>query len=175
MRKFFERLSKAMLTVNLAKSEFGWARVTYLGHTVGQGEVKPVDAKISAISSFPIPNCKRQLMRFLGMAGYYRKFCPNFSTITEPLTNLLKKKVKFAWSEPCQQAFDTLKAILQSAPVLSAPDFTLPFKLAVDASDTAAGAVLLQEDSHGIDHPVCYFSRKFNKFQKNHSRIEKEC
>ena len=50
-----------------------------------------------------------------------------------------------------------------------------PFKLAVDASDVAAGVVLLQEDDEGVDHPACYFSKKFNKSQKNYSTIEKEC
>ena len=62
-----------------------------------------------------------------------------------------------------------------SAPVLLAPDFDKAFKLAVDASDVGAGGVLLQEDSNGVDHPVCYFSRKFNKQQRNYSTIEKEC
>ena len=109
------------------------------------------------------------------MAGYYRKFCPNFSSITEPLTQLLRKDSKFVWTEQCQSAFEKLKAMLQNAPVLSAPDFNRPFKLAVDASDVAAGAVLLQEDQGGIDHPICYFSRKFNKHQRNYSTIEKEC
>jgi phospholipid-translocating ATPase len=65
--------------------------------------------------------------------------------------------------------------LLQSAPVLSAPDFSRPFKLAVDASDIAAGAILLQEDNDGIDHPVAYFSRKFNHHQRNYSTVEKEC
>ena len=89
IRKFFDQLSKAKLTVNLAKSEFCHATVTFLGHLVGQGQVKPSEAKVNAISEFPVPKCKRQLMRFLGMAGYYRKFCKNFSGIAEPLTNLL--------------------------------------------------------------------------------------
>ena len=93
-------------------------------------------------------------MGFLGMARYYRKFCPNFSAITEPLTQLLQKDTKFHWTEQCQSAFKQLKAMLQRAPVLSASDFTRPFKLAVDASDVAAGGVLLQEDQNGYDHPV---------------------
>ena len=105
-------------------------------------------------------------MRFLGMAGYYRKFCKNFSGIAEPLTNLLKKSTKFKWNDKCQDAFDRLKAILKSAPVLLGPDFDKCFKLAVDASDVGIGAVLLQEDNNGIDHPVCYFSKKINKHQK---------
>ena len=175
IRKFFDRLIKAKLTVNLAKTEFCHATVTFLGHLVGQGQVKPLEAKVNAISEFPVPKCKRQLMRFLGMAGYYRKFCKNFSGIAEPLTNLLKKSTKFKWNVKCQDAFDRLKAILKSAPVLLAPDFDKCFKLAVDASDVGIGAVLLQEDNNGIDHPVCYFSKKFNKHQKNYSTIEKEC
>ena len=175
LRELFDRLSKARLTVNLLKSEFCHAQVTFLGHIVGQGQVKPVDAKIRAISAFPRPENKKQVMRFLGMVGYYRKFCPNFSAVAEPLTNLLKKKEKFVWSVQCENAFQNLKAIMQSSPVLAAPDFSVPFKLTVDASDTAAGAVLLQEDNDGIDHPICYFSRKFNASQTNYSTIEKEC
>ncbi|CAB3995666.1 Hypothetical predicted protein [Paramuricea clavata] len=155
--------------------EFGCGHVTYLGHIVGQGKVKPISAKIEAICAFPQPSTKKQVMCFLGMAGYYRKFCPNFSTVTQPLTELLRKNIKFIWTEHCQSSFNRLKALLQSSPVLSAPDFSRPFKLAVDASDIAAGAVLLQEDNDGIDHPVAYFSCKFNHHQRNYSTAEKEC
>ena len=83
--------------------------------------------------------------------------------------------MKFEWSSSCEKAFGKLKAILSTAPVLSAPNFSQQFKLAVDASDIAAGAVLLQEGADGIDFPVCYFSKKFTKHQKNYSTIEKEC
>ena len=175
IREFFKRLSDAKLTINLPKSEFCHASLTFLGHIVGQGQVRPVEAKVEAISDFPVPTGKRQLMRFLGMAGYYRKFCNNFSVIAEPLTNLLGKKVRYVWSEACQKSFDQLKAILKSAPVLSAPRFDREFKMAVDASDVGAGSVLLQEDDNGVDHPVCYFSKKFDKHQRNYSTIEKEC
>ena len=101
---------------------------------------------MKAFSDFPVPTCKRQLMRFLGMAGYYRKFCDNFSVIAEPLTNLLSKRTKFIWTNDCQKAFDILKAILKNEPDLLAPNFAKEFKLAVDASDTGAGSVLMQED-----------------------------
>ena len=82
-------------------------------------------------------------MRFLGIAGYNRKFCNNFSVITEPLTNLLSKRTKFVWTYNCQKAFDILKAILKNEPVLLAPNSAKEFKLAVDASDTGTGSVLL--------------------------------
>lgn len=113
-------------------------------------------------------------MRFLGMIGYYRNFCCNFSTVVAPLTNLLKGSVKFVWSDQCQQAFENAKLLLTSAPVLVAPRLDQPFKLQVDASQVGAGAVLLQDDECGVARPVGYFSRKFNKHQLNYSTIEKE-
>jgi hypothetical protein len=110
IRKFYERLTEANLTVNLDKSEFCHGTVTFLGHVVGQGQVKPALAKIQAISDFLVPACRKQLMRFLGMAGYYRKFCSNFSDISGPLTNLFSKKVKFIWDENSERAFCKIKA-----------------------------------------------------------------
>ena len=146
-----------------------------LRRIVGQGEVKPVSAKVEAIANFPRPESKKRLMGFLGMAGYYGRFCPNFAAVAEPLTQLLSKKVKFLRSKRCDKAFEEPKAMLQSTPVWTAPAFKSPFKLAIDASDVAAGAVLLQEDDQGVGHPVCYFSKKFNKSQKSYATIEKEC
>lgn len=174
IRTVFERLRDAALTLNLAKCEFGKATVTYLGKEVGQGQVRPLEAKVVAISQFPVPTTKRELRRFLGMIGYYRSFCRNFSDVVLPLTNLLGKTSAFVWSADCQAAFDNAKALLCGAPVLAAPNFQLPFKLEVDASATGAGAVLLQEDGDGLDHPICYFSKKFLRHQLNYSTIEKE-
>ena len=174
IREFFERLSKAKLTIDLAKSEFCQATLTFLGHVVGQGQVqsrkenpqKPVEAKVKAISDFPIPTCKRQLMRFLGMAGYYRKFCDNFSVIAEPLTNLLSKRTKFIWTNDCQKAFDILKAILKNETVLLDPNFAKELKVAVDASDTGAGSVLMQEDGNGVNHPVSSFPKSLTNIKR---------
>ena len=165
MREFFVRLRNAGLTINLPKSEFCQAHVVFLGHEVGQGEVAPIASKVEAILKFPPPGDKREVMRFLGMAGYYRKFCYNFSVVAKSFTTLLQKQQKFMWSKECQQAFEKIKSLLLSAPVLKAPDFDKSFKLQVDASDVGTGAVLLQEGLQGIDHSVCYYSHKFNSHQ----------
>lgn len=170
----FKRLVWANLTVNLAKCEFARATVTYLGKVVGQGRVRPVEAKVLAVHKFPPPTTKKELMRFLGLVGYYRSFCKNFSSVVAPLTDLLKGKAEYIWSSSCQNAFDSAKALLCTAPVLAAPRFDQPFKLHTDASDVGVGAVLLQENAQGIDCPVSFFSRKFNKHQYNYSVIEKE-
>ena len=174
LRAFFERLVDARLTINLAKSEFGKATVQYLGYVVGQGHVKPVEAKVEAISKFPAPTSKKGIMRFLGMAGYYRKFCANFSEVAAPLTSLLKKDRKFLWSEMQEIAFQRIKAILMNAPVLHVADCNKQFVLSTDASDVGIGAVLQQEDGIGVLHPIAYFSKKFDRHQKNYSTVEKE-
>ena len=83
-------MQEAKLTINLMKIEFGKATVKYLGHIVGQGQVRPLDAKIQTIAKFPIPTSRNELARFLGMAGY---FLLAFSKIAAPLTNLLSKKI----------------------------------------------------------------------------------
>ena len=62
--------------------------VKYLGHMVGYGSVKPSKTKTQGIQKFPIPRNVRELRRFLGMTGYYRRFCKNFSGKAAPLTDL---------------------------------------------------------------------------------------
>ena len=169
----FERLEQVHLTVNLKKCEFGKATVTYLGHVVGSGHVRPVRAKISAIENFPRPTGRKELMRYIGMAGFYRKFCRNFAQVIAPLTDLLKKSSSFQWDERCEEAFQSVKTMLTDDPVLVNPDYTLPFSLMVDACDVGAGAVL-QQLRDDVYHPIAYFSKKFDVHQKRYSTIEKE-
>jgi len=128
------------------ESELCHATVEYFGCVEGQSQIKPIMAKMEAILNFPKPKSKRKLMRFLGMGGYYRKFCPNCSTITSSLANLLRKGVKLSWTESCQFAFDNIM------------DFSKESKLVIDASDVGVDAVLLQEGKDKIDLPICYFS-----------------
>ena len=151
------RLMEAELMVNLGKSEFGCAHIVFLGHMVGQGQIQPVNAKVEAMMNFPIPANKRELMCFLGMTEYYRKFCKNFSSVAAPLTDLLKKDKKYVWDDKCENAFTRIKTLLLTAPVLVTPDYQKPFKMHVDASDYGTSAVLLQESEQKIDHPISYF------------------
>ena len=116
---------------------------------------------------------KHDCLSFLGLAGYYRRFMQNYAEITYPLTSLLKKRNKFIWDEPCQFAFDKIKAAITSYPILKSPDFGKPFKLATDASDYGVGAVLFQTVGKD-DSPVAFFSKKLNSAQCKYSTIEKE-
>lgn len=140
--QMFSRFVEVGLTVNLAKCKFGKATVTYLGKVVGQGCVHPVRAKVEAIDQFPSPSTKELLTHFLGLLGYYRGFCRNFSTVVAPLTDLLKAKADFIWTSICQEVFEAAKW-LTSAPVLAAPKFDCPFRLYLDASNVGSRVVLL--------------------------------
>lgn len=107
------------------------------------------------------------------MAGYYRRFLPHFSEVTLPITEMLKKNKNFEWSESAEKSFIELKSRLASRPILRPPDYNEKFFLAVDASFYCVGGCLFQM-YEGIEHPVCYFSRKLNKHQINYSIVEKE-
>ena len=173
LERVLKAISEAGLVVNLKKCDFAKARVVYLGHEIGYGKVLPKESNVEAILNFPTPRNVRGVRSFLGLAGYYRRFVQNFSDIVGPLTSLLKKGVKFQWGEECKQAFERIKYIITSYPILRSPDFDKQFCLATDASDSGVGAVLLQEFG-GELHPIAYFSRKLNTAQRNYSTIEKE-
>ena len=100
---------------------------------------------------------------FLGLAGYYRRFIPEFSRIAKPMTELLKKGVKFYWSIQCEEAFQKLKTLLTSAPILAQPDTTKPFDVYCDASGTGLGCVLMQEN-----RVIAHASRSLKRHEENY-------
>ena len=110
-----------------------------------------------------LPKNLTELQSFLGLNGYYRRFIPAFANIAHYLFKLLKKDVSYEWSDGCNQSFKNLKAALMTTPVLRYPDFSKPFILFTDASLSALGAVLSQNNEEGINQPIAYFSRTLNK------------
>eukprot|EP00731_Ephydatia_muelleri_P004863 Em0002g1039a len=177
LQEVLMRIEKAGLTVKLSKSKFAKRSCEYLGYIVGGGVVKPILSKVEAISSFPKPDTKTAVRAFLGLAGYYRRFIPDFASVAAPLTDLTKKSVPNSgvWNEGCQRAFETLKKALISEPVLSSPDVSKTFIVQTDASDRGVGAVLSQVQEDGQEHPVGYYSRKLLAREQRYSTIEKEC
>lgn len=163
----------ANLKVNLKKCQFAQRSVNYLGHVVTATGVKPDPEKIQAVKNFPVPKNAKEIRSFLGLAGYYRRFVPEFAHVARPLTELTKKEVRFQWGFEQQQAFHNLKSSLYSDSVLVFPDFSKPFILATDASALALGAVLSQETEEG-ERPVAYASRQLNSAERNYSTTERE-
>ncbi|KAL4123449.1 hypothetical protein QTP88_015627 [Uroleucon formosanum] len=173
LREVFNRLRMHILKLNPAKCEFLSKEVIYLGHKISENGVQPDERKVESVKNFPIPKNVKDIKSFLGLTGYYRNFIPDYSKISKPLTNLLKKDVKFDWSATCNEAFDSLKTILCKEPILQFPDFTKPFTITCDASNYAVGSVLSQgEGKHEL--PIAYSSRTLNKAEINYTTTEKE-
>lgn len=146
LRTVLQALCQASLTANPAKCAVGLAQTQYLGHIVGGGSVRPVMDKVWVLQAQPRPWSKKEVQRFLGLAGYYRSFIPGYSTLAAPLTDLTKGKrgQPWVWTLECEGAFKAVKEALCSAPILRAPDFRRPFTVQTDVSGVGLGAVLSQ-------------------------------
>ncbi|GBM97906.1 Retrovirus-related Pol polyprotein from transposon 17.6 [Araneus ventricosus] len=137
----FDRLIIANLKVKPSKCSFLQQEITYLRHTVKEGQVFPDKKNSDSIKKALPPKNTKQVISVLGLTGFYRKFIPNYSKIALPLTELTKETTKFEWSEREQLAFEELKNYLISEPCLALPDFSKPFSVFTDASKYALGAV----------------------------------
>ena len=149
---------------------FAQNQIAYLGHVINEHGVSTDPSKILTVQEWPTPTCVKELHGFLGLARYYRKFVQHFGIIARPIFHLLKKHQQFVWTSDTQQAFDTLKLKLVSAPVLQLPDFTKKFTIDTDACAYGVGAVLQQEG-----HPIAYMSKPLGPKNRGLSTYEKEC
>jgi hypothetical protein len=173
LREGFDRMRKYNMKLQPDKCEFLRKEVSYLGHVIGQDGVRPDERRIEAVKDYPQPKTTRELKGFLGLAGYYRRFIPNFSKIAKPLTELLKKDAPYVWSDKTDEAFTSLKTALTTEPLLQYPDFSKPFILTTDASKDAIGAVLSQ-GTIGKDPPIAYASRTLNRAERSYPTVEQE-
>jgi len=154
LERVLQTLQQSHFHLKASKCIFGQRRIEYLGHFVSIRGVEPDPSKLQAMQQWPTPTSPRQIRGFLGLTGFYRRFVKNYARVAKPLTRLLRKD-QFAWSTEAQSAFDDLKAAMTSTPVLSLPDFTIPFVVETDASGAGMGAVLMQRG-----HPIAYFSKQ---------------
>ena len=143
---------------------------------MGNGLISPQEAKTSAVRTFARPRTKADIRAFLGLAGYYCQFIPNFSCIAAPLSDLTKAALpdQIQWTDECQKAFDQLRHSLCDDPVLRPPRYDREFLLQTDASGRGIGAVLAQTDDDGTEHPIAYYSRKFLPRESRYSATEQE-
>ena len=164
----FEKLKEHSLFAKESKCEFAKTKIEYLGHIISEQGVSTDPKKLKAMQDWPAPNDVSKLRGFLGLTGYYRKFIKNYGLICKPLTDLLRKDA-FHWDSKAEQAFLELKRAMMSPPVLSLPDFSLPFVVETDASSYGIGAVLMQEG-----HPLAFISKTLGPKHKSLSVYDKE-
>jgi hypothetical protein len=145
LRIVLQRLRDHKIYAKFSKCEFWLDSVKFLGHTISKDGISVDPSKVQEVMDWKPPKSVHQICSFLGLAGYYRRFILNFSRIAKPMTELLKKGVKFVWSEACEKAFHTLRQHLTSAPVPVQPDNSKPFEVFCDASGTGLSCVLMQD------------------------------
>ncbi|XP_040369481.1 uncharacterized protein LOC112184819 [Rosa chinensis] len=167
------RCIETNLVLNWEKCHFMVDQGIVLGHVISARGIEVDKSKIDLVRSLPPPTSVREVRSFLGHAGFYRRFIKDFSKISRPLCRLLQKDVAFEFDEECREAFEKLKELLTTAPIITPPDWNLPFELMCDASDYAVGAVLGQR-LNKLPHVIYYASRTLNDAQLNYSTTEKE-
>ena len=181
LERVFQRLREAGLKLKPKKCHFAQGKVEYLGHigdvhiyTFSKEGIEVDARKVTAVREYPQPLDLKALRSFLGLASYYRRFIPNFSSVAALLHALTRKDTPFVWTPACQQAFAQLKRLLTEAPVLAFPDFDRDFLLETDASGRGLGAVLAQKQEDGTVCPLAYASRTLQPHECNYGVTELE-
>ena len=170
----FQRLSDAGLKINPAKTTLVSREVTYLGHVISAGGIRPNPKKVWAVQNLKAPASAKEVRTFLGLTGYYRRFVPAYAAIAEPLYRLTRAGALFRWGEQEQTAFDLMKSKLCEAPTLAYPRRERQNIVDCDASDVAAGAVLMQLTEEGNEVVIQYASYTFSGAETRWPTMEKE-
>ena len=174
LRKVFDALRAANLTLKLGKCHFLKSSVEYLGFTLSEKGVAPGKRVLNAIRDFPAPTNVTGVRSFLGTANFCRRFVKGYAIIAKPLTDLTGKQVPFAWGPEQQKAFEYLKERLLARPVLAVYEPKAETEVHTDASMIGLGAVLIQKQEDNKFHPVSYYSRKTTKDESKYHSYELE-
>jgi hypothetical protein len=158
-----QQLWDHQLYAKFSKCEFWINEVPFLCRVISPEGIVVDPGKVRDVLDWKPPISVTQVRSFLGLAGYYRRLILNFSKISKPITELLKKGNKYVWSKDCDEAFKTLKELLTTSPVLAQPDITKPFDVYCDASGTRLGCVLMQEG-----WVISYSSRQLRCHEENY-------
>nr|XP_025616816.1 uncharacterized protein K02A2.6-like [Arachis hypogaea] len=142
-----------------------------LGHKISRKGIEVDKAKVEIIEKLPLPTSVKAVRSFLGHAGFYRRFIKDFSKIAKPLSNLLVVDNPFIFDDECKHAFETLKAKLTTAPIITPPIWGLPFELMCDASNLAIGAVLGQRKEKKLH--VIYYARRIIPQEYTRQQVKK--
>jgi len=175
LRLVLQRLSDAGLRMRADKCIWAQHKLPYLGFILSGDGIEPDPKKLTLISQAQPPKNAKMLKSFLGLTSFYRRFIRRYAALTEPFRCLLRKGAKFVWTDAHQTAFDRLKTIMTSSPVVLAyPDWDKEFVLITDAAKTGSGFIISQRDANDRLRVICYGGRQWNKHEQEMSASEME-
>jgi hypothetical protein len=157
------RLREHQLYAKFSKCAFWLEEIQFLGHVLSAKGIAVDPSKVKDILEWKLPTTVHQVRSFLGLAGYYRRFILDFSKIVKPIMGLLKNDTKFDCSSKCNEAFEQLKVLLTTAPVLAQPDIEKPFDVYCNTSGSGLGCVLMQEG-----RVIAYASRQLRRHEEHY-------
>ncbi|KAH0609353.1 uncharacterized protein H6S33_012839 [Morchella sextelata] len=156
------------------KCEFMVQETKYLGLILTPNGNRMDPKKVIDVLEWSTPTNLHDVQVFLGFANFYRRFILGYSKIVAPLTALTKKNVKFEWTDDREEAFQTLKKMFTTAPILTHFNPDRRIVIETDASDYVSAGILSQRDDEGILHPVAFFSKKHSPAECNYEIYDKE-
>jgi len=174
VEEILRRLEENDLYVKPEKYTWKVQKVNFLGVVMGQGKIEMEEDKVAGVLNWPTPKMVRDVRKFLGLANYYRQFVKDFAKLARPLNNLTRKEEKWKWEVEQQEAFEQLKTVFTSRPLLVAPDLDKELRVEADASNFATGGVLSIKCEDNKWRPVAYISKSLNKTKKNYKIHNKE-
>lgn len=173
LEEVFQRIASAGLQLNPKKCSLFKTQVTYLGHKVTTEGVQTDEGKIKSVRDWPRPTNVHEVRSFLGLCTYYRRFVPGFADVARSLHNLTRKNCAFVWHQDQEKAFQRLKELLCTAPMLAYPVPGKKFILDTDASAQGIGGVLSQV-TDGQERVIGYYSRVLGKQELNYCVTRRE-
>jgi hypothetical protein len=174
LRKILTLLEQNQIHLNPEKCEFHVQETKYLDMILSPAGISMDPKKVSTVQEWETPANVKDVQIFLGFANFYRRFIRGYSKVVSRLTALMKKGIRFQWSQQADQPFRNLKQAFTSAPILRHFNPTKESIVETDASDYVSAAVLSQCDDEGIVHPVAFFSKKHSPAECNYKIHDKE-
>ncbi len=167
-------ISKAGLVLQSTKCSFGFSKLKYLGHIISKDGIEVDPEKVRAVNEFPVPKKVKNVQSFVALCSYYRRFIPRFAHIAKPLHDLTRKDVPFIWKDIHQNAFDKLKDLMCTTPILGYPDESSPTEIHADGSGLGLGCCIVQIQN-GVEVVIAYASRSLRRHEVNYSATDLEC
>ena len=174
VEEILKRLEENNLYIKPEKCVWKVQKIGFLGVVIGPDGIEMEKKKVNRVLSWPEPKNVKDVRKFLGLVNYYRRFIKNFAQVARPMNVLTRKDIKWQWKEEQQKAFDELKRIFTTKPVLAALDLDKEFRVEADASNYATRGVLSMKGSDKLWRPVAFISKSLSDTERNYEIHDKE-